>query len=129
MNINNTILIKIMNLENAKNSIERIKIKKIQEICSFKTGNPIIVDIMIAILMLFDIYDFSWERIKDFLLQPNLIDNFLEFDETRVTPLMKSQILAHINNNPYSFNATEIGNVEMTMVPFVNWIIAIISNV
>ena len=116
----------LQNFENAKQSIAEIQQINIDEIRLLKICPQSIFQVLTTLLILFDVYDFSWCSIKNFLKNPNFKNKILNFNINNITPAKRLHVFNYIINNSQSFDLENLQKISTTTALIANWIKTIV---
>jgi len=93
----------------------------LDEVKSFKFPPEPVVDVFTVVLRMMGQEDTSWSSIKKFL-GPKTIEYILNFDASKLTPSMRSDIQREIAKKSQSFENAVIKRASLAAAPISDWV-------
>ena len=82
---------------------------------------------MKAVLRIFGNFDTTWNSMKKFLSQRGIIENIIDFDPRQITPEIRKDIEAIIQQHSNSFEKAVIYRASVAAGPLSEWVKATLS--
>lgn len=109
-------------LDAAKAAVGQIQSDNLNEIRSFKTPPPPIVDVLSAVLKLLGTRDTSWLSMKKFLGQRGVKDQVLQYDARSMTTSVRAEVEKIVNEKSSSFEPANIQRTSRAAAPLASWV-------
>ncbi|EGD76743.1 dynein heavy chain isotype 1B [Salpingoeca rosetta] len=106
----------------AQKAVGSIKSEALTEIRSLRAPPDAVRDILQGVLMLMGIYDTSWKSMKSFLAKRGVKDEIINFDQRKITPSIREQVEALIEDRHASFEAANAKRASRAAAPLSSWV-------
>ncbi|EGR28544.1 hypothetical protein IMG5_173090 [Ichthyophthirius multifiliis] len=114
-------------IEAAQKSVQGINKGDLDFLRNLKMPPPVIHNIMKAVLRVFDNSNDSWAEIKKFLGNRTVLENIINFDPSIITPKIRKDVQAAINENESSFRKENSYNASKAVGPMADWVLAVLK--
>ncbi len=109
-------------LDQAKAAVGGIRSDQLAEIRSLATPPEPVQDVLGAVLTLLGERDTSWSAMKKFLGGRGVKEEILNFDSSRITPEIRTNVGKLMRKKPTSFEDAVITRASLAAAPMAAWV-------